>query len=63
MNQSKQSGLAPYHFLYRSLFRTHVDGELLEDIHSAVNKGLALGSERFKDEIENFMGGESGLQR
>ncbi|WP_346837947.1 transposase [Microbulbifer sp. SAOS-129_SWC] len=37
---------------YRALFSVHLDKKLTEDISSAVNKGLALGSGRFKDEIE-----------
>lgn len=37
---------------YRGLFCLHVDDELIKDIRMAVNKGLALGGERFKDEIE-----------
>ncbi len=40
--------------VYRALFCTHVDGELIKDIRMAVNKGLALGEERFKDEIERL---------
>ena len=41
---------------YRSLFTGHEDGSLVKDIRDAVNTGLALGSDRFKDEIEtNFM--------
>ena len=40
---------------YRSLFTGHEDGSLVKDIRDAVNTGLALGSDRFKDEIEtNF---------
>jgi len=39
---------------YRALFRAHVDDELIKDIRSAVNKGMALGGERFKDEIERL---------
>ncbi|WP_177419307.1 transposase [endosymbiont of Lamellibrachia barhami] len=41
---------------YRALFSAHVDNELLNDIRSAVNKGLALGGERFKLEIEQLYG-------
>ena len=41
---------------YRSLFRVHVGERLIEDIRSAVNKGLALGDERFKEEIEVLCG-------
>ncbi len=37
---------------YRGLFTAHLDGVMLKDIRESVNKGLALGSERFKDEIE-----------
>jgi len=37
---------------YRALFAAQVDGSLLDDIRGALNKGLALGSERFKDELE-----------
>ena len=40
--------------VYQALFRTHVDGELIKDIRMAVNKGLALGDEKFKDEIERL---------
>lgn len=36
---------------YRAMFTAHVDGDMIRDIRVAVNKGLALGSERFKDEI------------
>ena len=38
--------------VYRALFRAHVDDKLIKDIRLAVNKGMALGGERFKDEIE-----------
>ena len=41
---------------YRALFRSHVDDELIKDIRLAVNKGLALGEERFKEEIEQLYG-------
>ena len=41
---------------YRSLFKAHVEGELLEEIRCAVNQGLALGNDRFKDEIETLYG-------
>jgi len=39
---------------YRELFRSHVDDELIGDIRLAVNKGMALGNERFKDDIERL---------
>jgi len=41
---------------YRALFRAHVDGELLKNVRDSVNKGLALGNERFKQEIELLYG-------
>ena len=31
-----------------------MDDELIKDIRVAVNKGLALGGERFKEEIERL---------
>jgi putative transposase len=37
---------------YQSLFGANVDSCMIKDIREAVNKGLALGSDRFKDEIE-----------
>ena len=41
---------------YRGLFKAHVDEELIVDIRQAVNKGLALGNDRFKNEIERLCG-------
>ncbi len=41
---------------YRELFRHHVEGKLLEEIRSATNKGMALGNERFKEEIKHLTG-------
>jgi putative transposase len=38
--------------IYRDLFKSHVDGELLEDIRQAAKTGMALGQDRFKQEIE-----------
>lgn len=43
-------------YAYRSLFKAHVEEELLEEIRRSVNRGLALGNDRFKDEIENLYG-------
>ncbi len=37
---------------YRGLFRTHVGTEMTNLINQAVDRGMALGSERFKDELE-----------
>jgi len=39
---------------YRELFKAHVETELLEEIRASVNKGLALGNERFKTQIESL---------
>lgn len=37
---------------YRALFEAHIDSDLLVQIRGAVNKGLALGNDRFKDNLE-----------
>jgi len=37
---------------YRELFKVRVDMELLKEIRESVNKGLALGNEKFTLEIE-----------
>ena len=41
---------------YRSLFTRHVEPRLIEDIRKATNKGLALGNEHFKAEVEMLSG-------
>lgn len=41
---------------YRSLFEAHIDGELLLEVRQSVNRGLALGTERFRQEIEELGG-------
>ena len=41
---------------YRDLFKVHLDGELLDQIRGSVNKGLALGNDHFKDEVETQYG-------
>jgi len=41
---------------YRSLFSHHVEGGVLEEIRSGINKGTAVGHDRFKDEIEKLTG-------
>ena len=38
--------------LYRSLFTSHVEGQLLADIRVNSHKGMAIGNELFKQEIE-----------
>jgi putative transposase len=41
---------------YRALFQSQLEGKLLQAVRYSVNRGMALGSEKFKDEIE-VMGG------
>lgn len=40
--------------MLRALFKHHIDGKLIDDIRKSLNKGLALGSDRFKAEIEKL---------
>ena len=49
------NSLADRHAAYRALFRHHLANEMVVDIRDAVSNGLALGSHRFKEQIEgNF---------
>ena len=41
---------------YRELFRGHMDLALLTQIRQAVNQGMALGNDRFKQEIAHLSG-------
>ena len=41
---------------YRCLFTHQVEGKLLEDIRKSINKGMAIGTNRFKLEIETLTG-------
>jgi putative transposase len=41
---------------YRGLFSCHIEDKLLDDVRSALNKGLALGSEDFRDQVEMLYG-------
>ena len=41
---------------YRALFSHLVEDNLLEEIRSSANKGMAIGHDRFKDEIEALTG-------
>lgn len=41
---------------YRDLFSRHVEGDLLVEIRSGANKGMAIGHDRFKDEMEVLTG-------
>jgi len=40
---------------YRTLFRFELDRSTLAEIRDALSKGLALGGERFKDEVETAL--------
>jgi putative transposase len=42
--------------VYRDLFKAHIDEALLNNIRESVNKGLALGNDKFKDEVEVLTG-------
>lgn len=39
---------------YRELFKVHISNNLLEDIRKCTNKGLALGDDGFKQELEKL---------
>ncbi len=41
---------------YRALFTHHVDGVLLDDIRANSYKGMAVGNDRFKEEMETLTG-------
>jgi len=41
---------------YRALFINHVDGKLVSDIRDSINKGMAIGSLKFKEQIEALTG-------
>jgi len=41
---------------YRALFSAHMEKVLLDEIRQSVNKGLALGHERFAKQIEQLTG-------
>ena len=41
---------------YRDLFRNEVSEAMLLDIRSAIKSGMALGNERFKQEVEALTG-------
>ena len=41
---------------YCALFSELVEENLLEEIRASVNKGMAIGNDRFKDEIEILTG-------
>ncbi len=41
---------------YHALFSAHVEDNLLTEIREGVNKGMALGNDRFKDDVEKLTG-------
>lgn len=41
---------------FRDLFKSHVDGNLLQHIRLSVNKGFVFGNSRFEAEIESLTG-------
>ncbi|WP_151704818.1 transposase [Nitrincola alkalilacustris] len=41
-------------YRYRDLFRTAISDELMNEIRSTVNKGLAFGNDRFREELEHL---------
>lgn len=41
--------------LYRELFKAHIEDRVLEEIRQSTQRGWALGSERFKDQIEQLI--------
>jgi len=41
---------------YRELFRGHLDEKLISEIRHASKKGMALGNDRFKQEVEKLTG-------
>ena len=41
---------------YRKLFTYHVEGKLLEEIRENAYKGMAVGNDRFKEEVEALTG-------
>ena len=40
---------------YRKMFKVHIDEKALDEIRQSTQKGWALGSDRFKDEIEQLV--------
>ncbi|MCL1051870.1 transposase [Shewanella abyssi] len=41
---------------YRALFAHHLDTKIIDDIRQATHKGMAIGNDKFKDEIEKRTG-------
>ena len=41
---------------YRALFQHQLDEKIISDIRQATNKGMVIGSDTFKDQIEKLTG-------
>ena len=52
LGNSKQERLANY----KLLFESHVDGDLLAEVRYTLNKGLVLGTGKFRSEVEAISG-------
>ena len=54
----QQLGKTPKEWLraYRELFRCHLHTSTINQIRQATNKGMALGNDRFREEIESLSG-------
>lgn len=48
---------------YRALFRAHLEDEALGEIRASINRGLPLGSERFREQVEAALGRRVGLKQ
>jgi putative transposase len=48
---------------YRALFASHLDGPLLEEIRASSNKGMAVGNDLFKEQIERLTGRRLRLKK
>lgn len=48
---------------YRALFRAHLDEEALQEIRESANRGMPLGSERFREQVETALGRRVGLKQ
>ncbi|MBU1214986.1 MAG: transposase [Gammaproteobacteria bacterium] len=46
---------------YRALFRAHLDDEALDEIRTATSRGLPLGNDRFREQVESALGRRVGL--
>ena len=42
--------------VYRTLFRDEIEPGMLDTIRKASNQGMALGNDRFKQEVESLTG-------